>query len=164
MGFKVNEFQKRIHRSAVPPPLHSIPCSWGDQAIALTAAKWSLNLAWGLEGLVLFQRINLLSFPPEASYCSSWLHFSPHTSCLCPSSLAKKSFFSRISLWRIDLSLEPLLKKLFVQAMHPILPSWPEYLFMIFCLFTSQFCKIPELVPTARWVPWFDQLTLVIWS
>ena len=31
-------FQYRMHRSAVPPPLASSPCWWGDHAIALTAA------------------------------------------------------------------------------------------------------------------------------
>ena len=33
-----NVFQNLIHRSAVPPPLASRPCWWGDQAMAFTAA------------------------------------------------------------------------------------------------------------------------------
>jgi hypothetical protein len=36
-------FQKRMQRSAVPPPLASRPCWWGDQAIALTAAVCSVK-------------------------------------------------------------------------------------------------------------------------
>jgi hypothetical protein len=32
------EFQKRIFRSAVPPPEARIPRWWGDQEMALTAA------------------------------------------------------------------------------------------------------------------------------
>lgn len=40
-------FQKRMQRSAVPPPLASRPCWWGDHAIALTAAVWSPNFMVG---------------------------------------------------------------------------------------------------------------------
>lgn len=43
-GVDVRVFQNRMHRSAVPPPLLSRPCWWGDQAIAFTAAVCSLNL------------------------------------------------------------------------------------------------------------------------
>ena len=39
-----NVFQNLIVRSAVPPPLVSKPCWWGDQANALTAALWDENL------------------------------------------------------------------------------------------------------------------------
>lgn len=56
--------------------------------MALTAAVCSLYLATGLAELI-FQRINLLSFPPEANYVPSNDHFKPHTSCLWPSNLAK---------------------------------------------------------------------------
>lgn len=41
IGCPVSVFQKRMHRSAVPPPLTSKPWWWGDQAIALTAAMCS---------------------------------------------------------------------------------------------------------------------------
>lgn len=160
----VSVFQNLMHLSAVPPPLHIIPCWCGFQAIALTAATCSLNFTNGFEYDPLCQMSNLLSLPPEASCCSSGLHLSPHTSYLCPSSFAKKSCFDRISLWRIHLSLEPLLKNEFVQAMHPILPSCPLYDFTILYLVTSQFCRIPFEVPTARWFPVLLQLTLVICS
>jgi len=40
-------FQKRIHRSAVPPPDARRPLWWGDQAMALTAAVCSVNLKAG---------------------------------------------------------------------------------------------------------------------
>jgi hypothetical protein len=141
-----------------------VPCWCGDQAIAFTAATCSLNLTYGLLKLFLLQIINLLSFPPEASYCSSGLHFKPHTSCLCPSSFAKKSIFCLISRCKMVLSLDPLLKNELFHAMQPILPSCPLNFFTIFYLSTSQFCSIPLLVPTARNFPEFDQLTLVMVS
>ncbi len=40
-------FQKRIHRSAVPPPDARRPLWWGDQAMALTAAVCSVSLKVG---------------------------------------------------------------------------------------------------------------------
>ncbi len=65
---------------------------------------------------------SLLSFPPDASYYSSGLHFKPQTSCLCPSSFAKKLFFILQSLCKIDLSLDPELSIELFHAIHPILP------------------------------------------
>lgn len=105
-GWPVSVFQKRMQRSAVPPPEASRPCWWGDQAMALTAAKCSVycctgtTLEWfhtsscrqslvrrarsyGLVGRDARRR-TLLSFPPEASSWWSVLHLRPHTSCLCP--------------------------------------------------------------------------------
>jgi hypothetical protein len=40
-------FQKRIHRSAVPPPDARSPWTWGDHAIAFTAAVCSEYLSTG---------------------------------------------------------------------------------------------------------------------
>lgn len=153
-----------MHLSAVPPPLHIVPCWWGDQAIAFTAATCWLNLTNGLALFVLLHIINLLSLPPEASCCSSGLHLSPQTSYLCPSSLAKKSSFILGSLWRMLLSLDPLLKNELFQAIQPILPSWPSNFLTIFCLTTSQFWRTPAVVPTAKFSPLFDHDTLVTWS
>lgn len=63
----VSTFLSLKVRSAVPPPVASKPCCCGDQAKALTAARWSLNL------LIVCppadQTTTLLSFPPEARYC-----------------------------------------------------------------------------------------------
>ena len=64
----VSVFLNLIVLSAVPPPDTSIPCWWGDQATALTAAKWSQYLTTGYEAFGL-QTNNLLSFPPEQSIC-----------------------------------------------------------------------------------------------
>ena len=150
IGLQVRVFQNLMHLSAVPPPLHIVPCWWGDQAMAFTAATWSVNFTRGLVGFVLFQIISLLSLPPEANYCSSGLHLRPQTSCLWPSSLAKKSSFALISLCNIDLSREPLLMNEVFHAMQPILPSWPAYFFTIFYFYTSQFYNIPLVVPTAK--------------
>lgn len=47
-GCEVKVFQNRIQRSAVPPPEASRPCWWGDQAMALTAARWSMYVCTGL--------------------------------------------------------------------------------------------------------------------
>lgn len=46
-GWPVSVFQKRMQRSAVPPPEASRPCWWGDQAMALTAAKCSVYCCTG---------------------------------------------------------------------------------------------------------------------
>lgn len=102
-------FQKRMHRSAVPPPDARRPLWCGDQAMALTAAVCSVSLNTGCcecwfhtkscskEAIILNDQIkerNLLhrmvicrstwlSFPPEASSLSSFDHLSPQT-CRCP--------------------------------------------------------------------------------
>lgn len=46
-AWPVSVFQKRRQRSAVPPPDASSPCWWGDQAMAFTAARWSLYCCTG---------------------------------------------------------------------------------------------------------------------
>ena len=102
-------FQKRMHRSAVPPPDARRPLWWGDQAMALTAAVCSVSLNTGCwecwfhtksywyptRNLVIkwsdqrkrpLCRMDIyisiytwLSFPPEASSLSSFDHLSPQT-------------------------------------------------------------------------------------
>lgn len=46
-GWPVRVFQKRMQRSAVPPPEARRPCWWGDQAMAFTAAKCSVYCCTG---------------------------------------------------------------------------------------------------------------------
>ncbi len=46
-GCAVRVFQKRMQRSAVPPPEASSPCWWGDQAMAFTAARCSVYCCIG---------------------------------------------------------------------------------------------------------------------
>lgn len=46
-GWPVRVFQKRMQRSAVPPPEANKPCWWGDQAMAFTAAKCSVYCCTG---------------------------------------------------------------------------------------------------------------------
>lgn len=54
------------------------------------------------------KKFTVLSLPPEASSWWSVLHFSPHTSCLCPCSrLSDWSGGVRTSLWRIIRSRLP---------------------------------------------------------
>ena len=65
-GWSVWVFQKRMWRSAVPPPVAKRPFWWGDQPIAFTAAVCSWNFTTGLLECK-FQIINLLSLPPDAS-------------------------------------------------------------------------------------------------
>lgn len=77
-GWPVNVFQKRIHWSAVPPPLASRPCWCGDHAMAFTAARCSVYVWTGLL-LVTFHTNSLLSLPPLARCWWSGDHFSPHT-------------------------------------------------------------------------------------
>lgn len=87
-------FQNLMHLSAVPPPLARRPCWCGDHVIALTAARWLENLPAGSKLLWTDQTYSLLSLPPEASYCSSKDHLSPHTSYLWLERHPKKSSFS----------------------------------------------------------------------
>ena len=47
MHIPVSVFQNLIHLSAVPPPDARSPWWWGDQAMALTAAMWSVNVYTG---------------------------------------------------------------------------------------------------------------------
>ena len=100
-------FQKRMQRSAVPPPDARRPLRWGDQVMALTAAVCSVSFRsgfsecwfhtnswvhhWKSNQLYIWQKkynvrsfrdlINeytWLSLPPDASSRSSWDHFRPH--------------------------------------------------------------------------------------
>lgn len=75
---EVAVFQNRMQRSAVPPPDARRPCWWGDQAMALTAAEWSVKRSTGVEEC-RFQMKSWLSLPPLAISRSSGDHFSPHT-------------------------------------------------------------------------------------
>ena len=82
-------FQKRMQRSAVPPPLASRPCWCGDHAIALTAAVWSPNLMVGAVECNP-HTYSWLSLPPLAISRSSGDHLSPHT-CACTGGTSQKS-------------------------------------------------------------------------
>lgn len=152
-------FQKRMHLSAVPPPLAKRPCWCGDQAMALTAARWLLNLPAGSSWLWTDQTFNLLSFPPEASCCSSNDHFNPQTSCLWKINFAKKSSFSLRSLWRMFLSFDPELRMFELQDKAPILPSCPFMTLSNLLFWISQTWTIPEFVPKDKCAPLFDQQT-----
>ena len=156
----VKVFLNLIVLSAVPPPDTSNPCWWGDHAIALTAATWSLNLRTGSHEW-LFHMSNLLSFPPEQSCCSSGLHFSPQIYCLWPINLLTKEVLTLISLWSIVLSLEPVLSIEEFQAMAPTLLVWPWRIRNLFILLTSQIWTSPLLVPKANIGPFSDQETEV---
>ena len=100
-------FQNLIQRSAVPPPETNSPFWWGDQAKALTAALCDVNLQSASDYFCGHHTISLLSFPPEASYCSSRDHLSPQTSYLWPDNLLTKSDLSLKSRFNICLSLLP---------------------------------------------------------
>ena len=71
-------FQNFIHLSPEPPPLAKIELLWGFHAKALTAALWEVNLQIGVLEQTLHIK-SLLSFPPEANFCSSGDHFKPQT-------------------------------------------------------------------------------------
>ena len=59
----------------------------------------------------------------------------------------------------MDLSLEPELRTLVLQAIVPTLPSCPFITLRSFCLVMSQIYTVPELVPMERWWPLLDQQT-----
>ena len=123
-------FQKRMHLSAVPPPLTRSPRWCGDQANALTAALCWANLNWGSRAFVqpicylADHIISLLSLPPLASCESSKEYFSPQTSYLWPFRDPMKSFLQRMSRFKIERSLEPEESiPVVLQARAPTLPS-----------------------------------------
>lgn len=124
---------------------------WGDQASALTAAVWSLNLEMQEE--LLSQMKSLLSLPPEAKNCPSKLHFSPQTSCLCPTSLAVYCSRDLTSLLNMIRSLLPEDNTFAFHANDPTLNLCPvsSLIFLLCC--TSHNWTTPEFVPTAKWVP-----------
>ncbi len=146
--------------SAVPPPETRSPCWWGDQAIALTAATWSLNLMIGSVEW-LFHINSLLSFPPEHNCCSSNDHFSPHIYCLCPISLLTKAVLALISLCNIVLSRDPVLIMFEFQEMAPTLLVCPWRTLSLFILFTSQIWTYPLFVPKENNGPFVAQETEV---
>ena len=91
--------------SAVPPPVARSPCWWGDQAKALTAALWSVNLFTTCPEFV--QTTTLLSLPPEQSCYLSGDHFNPQTYCLWPINFLTKDLGALGSDSIILLSLDP---------------------------------------------------------
>ncbi len=144
--------------SAVPPPDAKRPCWWGDQAMALTAAVWSLYLRIGSVEWE-FQTKSLLSLPPEQSCWSSGDHFNPQIYCLCPTSFDMNELLILKSLWRIVLSREPVLKIVEFQAMAPTLLEWPGRIRTLFILLTSQICTYPLFVPKLNNGPFNDHAT-----
>lgn len=149
--------------SAVPPPETKSPWWWGDQAIALTAALWSSNLQTGLREFRL-QTNSLLSFPPEQSCCPSNDHFKPQTYCLWLLHLTKWSRGLLKSLFKIFLSLEPVVKVFIFHAIDPTLAVCPAKL-LVFTTFTgSHTYTCPFVDPTANKEPSLDHETDVIAS
>ncbi len=78
----VAEFQKRMQRSAVPPPDASKPCWWGDHAMAFTAALWSLNLMTG-DVEFRFPDVQLVVIATTSNLSVVWrpfqaTHLKPH--------------------------------------------------------------------------------------
>ena len=71
--------KKRMCLSAVPPPEARTEGLLGHQPIALTAALCSWNLTISLS-ILAENTDNLLSFPPDAMYEPSGLHFNPQIS------------------------------------------------------------------------------------
>ena len=57
LALPVRVFQNLMHLSAVPPPDARSPWWWGDQAIAFTAAMWSVKVYTGWLVMVAWNRI-----------------------------------------------------------------------------------------------------------
>jgi hypothetical protein len=122
--------------------------------MALTAAVWSRNLSEGAPDVPLtFQTSNLPSLPPLARSRSFGLHFSPHTSPMCPLRLDTKSSGARGSRCKMRPSPPPLLRSRALEASAPTRERWPPMLRTRFMRATSQRCTSPAEVPTARIVP-----------
>jgi hypothetical protein len=154
----------------VPKPNTSISCSsawcqqWGLHPMALTAAVCSENLAKGCSPLYKLHTISLLSFPPDASCCSSKDHLRPHTSCLWPTNFWTTWLCARRSLYKMFLSLDPVLTIDPFQATDPTLLKCPVKVLTCLQWFASHIWVSPELVPTAKWVPLWLHPTDVIES
>ena len=161
--YPVKVFLNFIVLSAVPPPETKRPCSWGDHAMALMAAVWSVYLTMG-SGIWGFQIRSWLSFPPEQNCCSSKAHLRPQISCLWPVDLLKNGELMRISLWRIVLSRDPVLKMVEFQAIVPTLFECPFIVLVFSILLTSQIWTSPLLVPKEKWGSLRDHETDVIVS
>ena len=151
-GVEVKVFQKRMHRSAVPPPLARRPCWYGDQAIAFTAAVCSWNRATGAAFRTL-QMNSLLSLPPDASCCASNDHFRPHTSCLWPVRFPTVGSFARTSRRKMLRSRDPEAKVWAFQAKVPTRAACPLRVRTRSPFATSHSSTRPALVPTAKCVP-----------
>jgi hypothetical protein len=152
-----------MHLSAVPPPVARRPAWFGFHAIALTAAWCSLNFYCGVWDL-RFHIMSLLSFPPLANCVPSNDHLSPHISCLCESNLWVTLFPCLRSLFKIVLSLDPVLT---VDPFHETaltLWSCPYRVWTSLQWFVSQIWVFPSFVPIARCCPRLLQPKLVILS
>ena len=158
-----NVFLNLIVLSAVPPPEAKRPCWWGDQAIAFTAAVWSLNFKIGSVEYG-FHTKSLLSFPPEHNCWSSKDHLSPQIYCLCPINLLVKGVFALRSLCKMVLSLDPVLRIDEFQAIAPTLFVCPCKILTLFILLTSQIWTSPLFVPKANKGPLTDHATEVALS
>ena len=109
----VLQFQKRMWRSAVPPPLASRLGCQGHHARALTAAWcWEkVNSGWVSEydsPACSCHTCSRLSLPPDARSRPSGDHRRPHTSCEWPCTLATRCSACRTSWWWISPLREPL--------------------------------------------------------
>ena len=142
-------FQKRMHRSAVPPPDASSPCWCGDHAMAFTAAVWSPYRSTGCWELADHTK-SWLSFPPDASSRSSYDHFKPHTSLLCPTSLPVNGSGARTSRCRMFRSRLPEDSVEELHASAPTRVRCPPITRTFLHLLASHICVSPWLVPTAR--------------
>mmetsp|Transcript_818 Transcript_818/g.1934 ORF Transcript_818/g.1934 Transcript_818/m.1934 type:complete len:200 (+) Transcript_818:422-1021(+) len=159
-GVAVCVFQKRMHRSAVPPPEASSPFWCGDQAMALTAAVCSLKRRTG-DVECGDQMKSLLSLPPDASCCPSNDQRRPHTSCLWPESLLVKCSGTRTSRCRMSRSRLPDESVCPDQHSVPTRAWCPLIVRVVWHFAASHICTSPTLVPTARCVPRCVQLTEV---
>jgi hypothetical protein len=79
-------FQRRMQRSALPPPVASRVALWLDQASAFTAALCPANVSMGA-GRCGLQTCTRLSLPPDARSRSLCDHFRPHTCAACKDGL-----------------------------------------------------------------------------
>ena len=160
------EFQKRIVRSAVPPP-EARTLRWkGHQASALTAAQWSVMTwrgAWVRPSALpapaaallprASQRQSMLSLPPEARVVPSWFQARPHTSCWCPSRVAVWWSRMRTSWLMMAESRPPLESKWPFHASELTRLEWPSMERTFFIAPTSHICTTELLVPTERYPP-----------
>mmetsp|Transcript_15058 Transcript_15058/g.38845 ORF Transcript_15058/g.38845 Transcript_15058/m.38845 type:complete len:363 (+) Transcript_15058:245-1333(+) len=134
--------QKRMQRSAVPPPLASTFFCHGHHASALTAALWAFSLYSRDGSRRSSHMFSRLSLPPEASCVPLGAHLRPHTSCEWPWSVAISGEAARRSRCTMVASREPddscCPEDSLLHARLATRPQWPSNLRNIRPLAVSQ--------------------------
>mmetsp|Transcript_28132 Transcript_28132/g.82675 ORF Transcript_28132/g.82675 Transcript_28132/m.82675 type:complete len:316 (+) Transcript_28132:233-1180(+) len=154
----VAAFQKRIMRSAVPPPLARRERCQGAHASPFTADVWRVRVKVGEEVLRSSQILSRLSLPPEARRLPPWVcaqdHLSPHTSWVCACDAETECVGARMSWCLISPARLPEVQcVLLAQASAPTRAEWPSRLRTRLSAVVSHSSTVARDVPTMSCLP-----------